>query len=188
MCAGMGPFVHSKHIRAAFLSLIDYGCGKAMKLELTCTATVQSFHRPQATPPAQRFTSQSRTLRHVHQQHKYHLQSNTTAHNKTSTRVSNAAINFAASSTVNPALMQIISPANMHAFDNDHDYCTLTPSEHCLQADTLTHLSEEQATQIEPDTRGQAVVALWHAGRTKRMTACLTVWQNLQINKENRCR
>ena len=46
----------------------------------------------------------------------------------------------------------------------------LTQSEHYLQADTLTHISE-QATQIEQDTRGQAVVGLWHAERTKRMTA-----------------
>ena len=88
----------------------------------------------------------------------------------TFTRVSNATINCAAS-TVSPALMLIISPANMHAFDNDHDYCTLTPFEHYLQTDTLTHISEEQVTQVEQDSRGQAVVALWHAERTKRMTA-----------------
>ena len=44
--AGMGPYAHCKHIRAALLPVIDYGCGKAMKLEITCTETVQSFHRP----------------------------------------------------------------------------------------------------------------------------------------------
>ena len=89
----------------------------------------------------------------------------------TLTRVSNATINIAASSTVKPALMRITTPANTHAFDNAHDDCTLTPSEHYLQFDTLTNISQEQVTQIEQDTRGQAVVGLWHTERTKRMTA-----------------
>ena len=85
--------------------------------------------------------------------------------------MSNATINFAASSTVKPALMRITTPANTHAFDNAHDYSTLTPYEHYLQVDTLTNISQEQATQIEQDTRGQAVVGLWHTERTKSMTA-----------------
>ena len=33
--AGMGLFADCKYIRAAFLPLIDCGCGKAMKLEIT---------------------------------------------------------------------------------------------------------------------------------------------------------
>ena len=173
-CAvGMGPYAHCKHIRAALLPVIDYGCGKAMKLEITCTETVQSFHRPRrlhnGSPVKAEHLDMSMNntniiFNPIPQAHR--VDSKTTF-----TRVCNATINFAASSTVSPALMQIISPANMHAFDNDHDYCTLTPSEHYLQADTLTHISEEQATQIEQDTRGQAVEALWHAERTKRMTA-----------------
>ena len=44
--AGMGPHAHCKHIRAAFLPLISFTEGKCMKLELTCTETTQSFHRP----------------------------------------------------------------------------------------------------------------------------------------------
>ena len=59
----------------------------------------------------------------------------------------------------------------MHAFDNDHDYLQLTPAQHYLQQDTVTQISDEQATQIERDTKGQAICKLWHAERAKRITA-----------------
>lgn len=171
--AGMGPYAHCKHIRAAFLPLLDYVSGKSMKLELTCTETVQSFHRPRrlhnGSPVKAEHLEMSINNNNIIFNpipQTYRVDSKTTH-----TRVSNATINFAASSTVNPALMHITTPANMHAFDNDHDYCTLTPSEHYLQVDTLTNISQEHVTQIEQDTRGQAVVGLWHTERTKRMTA-----------------
>ena len=43
--AGMGPFAHCKHIRSSFLPLLDHSVGKSMNLELTCTETIQTFHR-----------------------------------------------------------------------------------------------------------------------------------------------
>ena len=90
---------------------------------------------------------------------------------ETRTRVSNATLSFAASSSVVPSLTQFTPEANIHAFDNDHAYLQLTPAQHYLRQDTVTHISDEHATQIECDTKGQAVSKLWHADRAKRITA-----------------
>ena len=47
--AGMGPFAHCKHINSSFLPRLDHSAGKSMNLELTCTETIQTFHRPGRT-------------------------------------------------------------------------------------------------------------------------------------------
>ena len=44
--APSGPFAHCKNIRSSFLPLLDHSAGKSMNLELTCTETIQTFHRP----------------------------------------------------------------------------------------------------------------------------------------------
>ena len=79
----------------------------------------------------------------------------------TYTRESNATVSFAASCTVEPALLLITPRANMHAFDNDHDYCEDSPVDHFLNVYTVRKVSCEQATQIEEETRDQAVTAMW---------------------------
>ena len=69
-------------------------------------------------------------------------------------RVSNATVSIAASSSVvHSPLIQFTPKSSMHAFDNDQYYLQLTPAHHYLQQDTVTQISDEQATQIECDTK-----------------------------------
>ena len=111
-----------------------------MKLELTCTETTQSFHRPRRLHNGSPIKSDDLEL------------SNTT-------NVHNIVFNPIPMFVV-PSLIQFTPKANMHAFDNDHDYLQLTPTQHYLQQVTVTQISDERATQIERDTKGQAVSKL----------------------------
>jgi len=153
----------------------DLTVNKNLKLKLTCTQKLQSFHKAKqyhGSPlKASKFatvtsssTSGTRTVFDPRPDSKPTPQSYQAF-------VQNMTINFKANhSRVNTTHTVLPPPpANVYALEADHDYCTQQSSDIFLSDIGVTSISEELAADIELKTRGQHENAKWLTERCVRL-------------------
>ncbi|XP_013420386.1 uncharacterized protein LOC106180799 [Lingula anatina] len=171
--AGEGPSAHCKHVRACMLAILDCSNGNKMVLETTCTAELQSFHRPKKIhygSPIKTANVPSRSNNSKLIFNPIPEQFNETP-SAVYSRVANASINFAANTSANPAILQLFPPANLRAVYSDHDYNKLSPEDQFLESENITAINATEMQKVKTATMGQNTNKIWYSERCKRITS-----------------
>lgn len=173
--AGIGPCASCKHIVAMLFALHDFAVNGNVKLQLTCTQKLQTFHKAKpfmASPvkAAQLKIGHSNTnSEELHFDPRPIEVRNAAGYDS---YVRNLTINYKSLNADSVPLLQLYEPANTYALENDHDYLENTLSENFLHDIHVTHITPEIALSIEKATKGQASnPTTWHAERCLRLHA-----------------
>lgn len=122
--AGAGPQGHCKHIRTVLLALVDHTNTGGMKLELTCTEQVQSFHRPKKLHLGSPVKASSLHLDRAKPEFLIFnpiLPEYEEEDAQVNTRLRNTTISLAANTGLQNSLLQTCPPANISGVVTDHD-------------------------------------------------------------------
>ena len=172
--AGIGPYARCKHVIAILFALFDFSANANVKLQLTCTQKLQTFHK------AKPFMASPVKAAHLKIGHsntdaaELHFDPRPVESRKAPgyrSYVRNVAINYMTLHTDSVPLIQLYEPANTYATENDHDYLRNTLSDNFLHEMHVTHITLHTALSIEKATRGQASNPNWHAERCLRLHA-----------------
>jgi len=167
---GADGVAHCKHVIVVLLGVCEMVEKKTIKLQVTCTQELQSFHRPKKTYmgspiKAEAMSKPKRKLSlPVDFDPRPEKLRNT---GKVNERVHNTSCHL----TSNMSIKQLVVPANLRAAVLDHNYSSLDYEKQFLNALKLEGISDEDVINIEKLTRGQANNKFWFEYKEFRITA-----------------
>ena len=172
--AGVGPHAVCKHIAAILFAVYDFTVNGNVKLQLTCTQKLQTFHK---TKPFLASPMKAVQLKIGHSNTnntKLHFDPrpveciNAAGYAST---VRNLTINYRGLHPDSVPLIQLYEPANIYAVEKDHDYLVNVASEMFLRNIHVTAITPENVQNIEKATRGQVNNPNWFSERCLRLHA-----------------
>ena len=172
--AGVGPHAVCKHVVAILFAVHDFSVNGNLKLQLTCTQKLQTFHKAKpflASPvkAAELKIGHSNTnTANLHFDPRPVDSRNTPGY---ASFVRNLTINYRGIHKDSVPLVQLYEPANTYAIEHDHAYLASSASDVFLREINVTDITPETALSIEKATRGQANNQNWLIERRLRLHA-----------------
>jgi len=172
--AGVGPHAACKHVVAILFAMCDFSLNCKLKLHLTCTQKLQTFHKSKpflASPVKASHLKIGHSNTNNNDLHYDPRPADCRNTPQYGSYVRNTIINYRGLHGDSVPLAQLYEPANRYALEHDHDYSANTLSDIFLSDINVTHITPNTVTKIEKETRGQSGNQKWHVERCLRLHA-----------------
>ena len=166
---GMGPHATCKHVVSVLFVLIHFISTKEIVISKSCTETLQSFHQPKrfhlGSPVKAENLGEKKLNTDDDDPRPIWLRNRPQFNDEVKMKV----INFSYYSGLDISFKYLIPKADLNSAAQDHFY--LDRDFRTYQVDEANKVNDDEATEIELETRQQSSCPRWKEERKWRLTA-----------------